>query len=106
MPTIDLKMNRVTQINVFMVKPENQQALVDLLIESANFVRAIPEWISASIHVSQDGTKVVNYAQCENMEAALRVIDALKKEGFLDRNKLLGEAHPGLYRVVATVENS
>jgi hypothetical protein len=38
------------------------------------------------------------------MEAASRVIDRLRKEGWLDRNKTLGEAHPGLYDVVFTLE--
>lgn len=94
----------VTQINVFTVSPENQQALIDLLEEAARFASQIPGWVSASIHKSLDGTRVVNYAQSKDQESAQRVIDALREAGWLDRNKMLGEAHPGLYEVVFTLE--
>jgi antibiotic biosynthesis monooxygenase (ABM) superfamily enzyme len=104
MPTIETNRGVVTQINVFKVRPENQQALVSLLIESANAVKEIPGWMSASIHVSRDGGQVVNYAQSENMEAQRRIVEKLRTEGFLNRNKLLAEAHPALYEVVYTLE--
>ena len=93
----------VTQINVFTVAPENQQALIELLIESAKSVCEIPGWISASVHRSADGTRVVNYAQAENMEAQERIIASLRANGFFERNAKLGEAHPGLYEVVYTL---
>jgi hypothetical protein len=32
------------------------------------------------------------------------VIGRLRSAGFLDRNKALGEAHPGLYDVVFTLD--
>jgi hypothetical protein len=32
------------------------------------------------------------------------VIDRLREAGWLERNKALGEAHPGLYDVVFTLE--
>jgi hypothetical protein len=56
------------------------------------------------VHRSYDGTRVVNYAQTESLEAAQRVIERLQEGGWLDRNKRLGEAHPGLYKVVFTLE--
>jgi hypothetical protein len=93
----------ITQINIFTVAPENQQALIELLMESANSVRDLSGWISASIHKSLDGTRVINYAQAESMEAQERIVASLRTNGFLDRNKLLGEAHPGLYEVVYTL---
>jgi hypothetical protein len=64
----------------------------------------MPGWISANIHKSLDGKQVVNYAQCESQEAMEGVVAKLRAEGFLDRNKLLGQAHPGLYEVVFTLE--
>ena len=60
--------------------------------------------LSASLHRSRDGTRVVNYAQSESVEAARAVIGRLRSAGFMDRNKALGEAHPGLYDVVFTLE--
>jgi hypothetical protein len=104
MPSIDANTDIVTQINVFTVPQGGQQALIDLLTEAAKFASATPGWISASVHRSRDGTRVVNYAQCESMEAALRVIDRLRAGGWLERNKTLGEAHPGLYDVVFTLD--
>jgi antibiotic biosynthesis monooxygenase (ABM) superfamily enzyme len=103
MANIEVNKGVVTQINVFKVAPENQQALIDLLIKSAMSLRDLPGWISASIHRSLDGTRVVNYAQAENMEAQERIIASLRENGFLDRNKLLAEANPGLYEVVYTL---
>jgi hypothetical protein len=56
------------------------------------------------VHRSFDGTRVVNYAQSENQAAAQLVVERLREGGYLERNKALGEAHPGLYEVVFTLE--
>jgi len=104
MPIIRANTGIVTQINTFTVPPGGQQPLVDLLIESAVFARETPGWLSASLHVSHDGTRVVNYAQCESLEAAQRVIDRLRQANFFERNAALGQSHPGLYDVVFTLE--
>jgi antibiotic biosynthesis monooxygenase (ABM) superfamily enzyme len=103
-PTIDANTNVVTQINIFTVPKGGQQALIDFLKEAAKFASATPGWVSASVHCSRDGTRVVNYAQSENLEAAQRIIDRLRKAGWLERNKTLGEANPGLYDVVFTLD--
>jgi hypothetical protein len=104
MPTINANTGIVTQINVFTVPEGGQQALIDLLIEAAKFASSTPGWLSASLHRSRDGTRVVNCAQSENLEAAQRIIDRLRQGGWLERNKDFGEAHPGLYEVVFTLE--
>jgi len=104
MSTIRANQGIVTQVNVFTCEPENQQALIDVLIESARSVRHIPGWLSANIHRSLDGRQVVNYAQCESLEAQESVFQALQRGGFLERNKGLGDAHPCLYEVVYTLE--
>ncbi|WP_319452691.1 MULTISPECIES: antibiotic biosynthesis monooxygenase [unclassified Mycobacterium] len=104
MPTIEPNTTIVTQINVFTVPEDGQQALIDFLIQAATFASTTPGWISASVHRSIDGTRVVNYAQSESLEAAQRVVDRLRREGWLDRNKALGQANPGLYEVVFTLD--
>ena len=54
----------VTLVNVFTVAAENQQRLIDLLIQATEqTMKHLPGFVSASIHRSFDGTKVVNYAQ-------------------------------------------
>lgn len=104
MPTIKTNTDVITQINVFTVSEGSQQALIDFLQEAAQFASTTPGWLSASVHRSRDGTRVINYAQSEDLEAAQRIIDRLRKAGWLERNKAFGEAHPGLYDVVFTLE--
>ncbi|WP_030018997.1 antibiotic biosynthesis monooxygenase family protein [Streptomyces monomycini] len=55
---------RITLVNVFTVDPGHQTALVEALDEATRsiFVK-VPGFISANLHVSLDGTRVVNYAQ-------------------------------------------
>lgn len=94
----------ITQINVFTVPTDGQQPLIDHLARAAACARQEPGWLSANLHRSLDGTRVVNYAQSESVEAARAVIERLTAGGFIDRNRDFGEAHPGLYEVVATFE--
>ena len=64
MATIRKGHDVLTLINVFTVRPEDQQRLVDLLIEATEqTMKRLPGFVSANIHKSLDGTKVVNYAQ-------------------------------------------
>ena len=64
MVTIRKGRDVLTLVNVFTVRPENQQKLVDLLVEATDkTMKKLPGFLSASIHRSLDGTRVVNYAQ-------------------------------------------
>ena len=104
MPVIKANSGLITQINVFTVKPENQPALIDLLIDSARSVCHLPAWKSASIHRGLDGKTVVNYAQSPDMESQERIVASLRENGFLDRNRQLGQGHPAIYEAVFTLE--
>ncbi len=104
MPIIRAHTSVVTQINVFTVPEGRQQRLIDYLAQAAQVARQVPGWLSASLHRSLDGTRVVNYAQTENRDAAQRVIERLRSEGLIQGNKAFGEAHPGLYEVVFTLD--
>jgi heme-degrading monooxygenase HmoA len=104
MPTIQADTGVVTQINVFTVPEGGQQALIDLLTEAALACSQVDGWLSASLHRSLDGTRVVNYAQARDEDAMRRVFETLQAGGFLERNRALGVAHPGLYEVVFTLE--
>lgn len=69
MTTINASNEVFTLINVFYVAPKNQQKLVDLLTEATqNTMEHIPGFVSANIHKSLDGKRVVNYAQWESKE--------------------------------------
>ena len=68
--TISTDEHIATLINVFTVEPDSQQQLVDLLDEATTqVIRHRPGFISANIHASLDGTRVVNYTQWESREA-------------------------------------
>ena len=67
----------LTLINVFFVEPEKQQELVDLLIGATEqTMKHMPGFISANIHRSLDGKKVVNYAQWKSVSA----FEAIRKD--------------------------
>ena len=69
MATISKENKLVTLINVFTVEPEKQQKLADMLIEATEkTMKNIPGFISASIHQSDDGVRVTNYAQWRSHE--------------------------------------
>ncbi|MFD9702394.1 antibiotic biosynthesis monooxygenase [Lentzea sp. NPDC059081] len=94
----------VTQINVFTVEPGRQQPLLDYLAQAAEVAAEVPGWISASLHRSLDGTRVVNYAQSADLDAAQRVVRHLGSRGLLEGNKAFGQAQPGLYEVSFTLD--
>lgn len=104
MPTITLNSDIVTQINVFTVPAGKQDALIAYLSEAAHAAREVDGWLSASLHRSLDGTRVVNYAQSADRDASRRVFDHLMSKGLIEGNKRFGEAHPGLYTVAFTLE--
>jgi quinol monooxygenase YgiN len=59
-----------TLINVFTVAPERADELAALLTEATEQVmQHLPGFRSANIHVSVDGTRVVNYAQWDDVAA-------------------------------------
>ena len=68
MSTIIKGRNILTLINIFTVAPEKQHELVTLLVDATQkTMKHLPGFISANIHRSLDGKKVVNYAQWESM---------------------------------------
>lgn len=92
----------LTLVNVFTVAPESLQALVDLLDTATEKVmKDRPGFISANIHASTDGTRVVNYAQWraeEDFQAMLG--DPAAGEHFAEVNAI-ASAEPHLYSVVS-----
>ena len=64
MVTIESGAQLMTLVNVFTVAPDRQAELVDLLVRATHeTMRHLPGFVSASIHRSMDGKKVINYAQ-------------------------------------------
>jgi quinol monooxygenase YgiN len=64
MTTLDPGDGGVALINTFRVKPGKAAELVAVLTEATETTMGkVPGFISANLHVSEDGTRVVNYAQ-------------------------------------------
>ena len=64
--TIDVTCDtdQVTLVNVFTVDPTRQIELVDALDDATSKIFVtVPGFISANLHTSLDGTRVINYAQ-------------------------------------------
>jgi heme-degrading monooxygenase HmoA len=105
MPNISKENKVVTLINVFTVEPANQQKVVDMLVEATQkAMQHVPGFVSASIHKSLDGVRVVNYAQWrskEDFEAMTRNPEAQEHmKPFFEISK--PDFH--LYEVAATHE--
>ncbi len=84
MPIIKTHSNIITQINVFTVDGGRQQELIEYLAHAARVASEVEGWISASLHRSIDGTRVVNYAQSRDLDAARRVFSHLEERGLID----------------------
>jgi heme-degrading monooxygenase HmoA len=60
----------VTFVNMFTCDPEDQQALLRTLrSETEDVVSKIDGFVSATLHASTDGRRVINYAQWTHLDA-------------------------------------
>lgn len=102
MTTITAGRKILTLINVFTVKPENQQRLIDVLTEAdQSVIKELPGYISANFHRSLDGTKVTNYAQWESNEALEAMLKHPQAMLHLQTVRELAEkVEPARYEVV------
>jgi quinol monooxygenase YgiN len=75
--TIEFGSGVFTLINVFTCEPEKQKRLVAVLIDATEkTMKLMPGFISANIHRSFDGKRVVNYAQWQDKES----FEAMRKD--------------------------
>lgn len=92
----------VTLINVFTVDPANQQRLVELWQRATDEVMShLPGFISANVHRSLDGTKVVNYAQWESQDAFTAMLGHPDARPYLAELSEIGTPAPVLCEVVS-----
>jgi quinol monooxygenase YgiN len=103
---IDADANCVTLINTFIVKPEHQQELIDLLDAATEAVmRFRPGFISANIHRSLDGQRVVNYAQWRSKaDFDAMLADPACREHMAKAAELAERVEPNLYEVASVHE--
>jgi heme-degrading monooxygenase HmoA len=99
--TIQQGTDVATLINVFTVRPERQRELLELLARATEDVmRKRPGFISANLHASADGERVVNYAQWESADAFHAMLADPAARQHMDAARSVAEhADPRLYTV-------
>ena len=92
--------NLVTVINKFSVEPENQKKLVKLLDDLRKVVEKLSGFISANVHRSLDGTRVVSYAQWNSKEDYQAVYTNSQAIPILGEIKKISKFTWNIYEVV------
>jgi quinol monooxygenase YgiN len=106
MTTIEQNSGCATLINVFTVEPDRAAELARLLATATDeAIRHVPGFISANIHVSTDGTRVVNYAQWASAEAFQAMIENPAAREHIDKCAAVATSFdPHLYTVESVHE--
>jgi len=106
MTTIERHAPYATLINVFTVEPDRATELAQLLHRSTEEVmRHLEGFRSANIHVSTDGTRVVNYAQWESAEAFQAMLaDSAARTHMEEAATIATSFDPHLYTVESVHE--
>jgi quinol monooxygenase YgiN len=97
-----MEQNRVTTlINVYTVRPNDQRRLVDLLIWAKKKVTSQQEgFISARIHKSLDGSRVVNYMQWKSKQAIEKMLKNPRAIAYMNDALSIANLDGSLYQVV------
>jgi len=96
--------NLVTVINKFSVEPENHKRLLQLLDDLRVVVEKQPGFISANVHKSFEGTRIVSYAQWKTKEEYQAVYTNSDAKSILDEIKKISKFSWNLYEVVYTTD--
>lgn len=101
--TISTDARLATMVNVFTVQPDQQKALVEVLERATDeVIRHVPGFISANIHASVDGIRVVNYAQWESADAYRAMLEnPVTQEHMREAADLADSFEPHLYDVAS-----
>jgi quinol monooxygenase YgiN len=104
--TIEQNSGYATLINVFTVAPDRAAQLASHLHTATEQVmRHQPGFRSANIHVSTDGTRVVNYAQWDSAEAYRAMLaNPTTQEHMAEAAALAISFDPHLYTVESVHE--
>ena len=92
--TISTEQDLMTFVNVFTVEPEHQQQLIDVLAQATEVMRTIDGFVSANLHKSRDGRRVVNYAQWASEEHYQRMLQDPRATPHMQQAAELGTFDP------------
>jgi quinol monooxygenase YgiN len=92
----------VTLINVFDVDASKQQELLGVLTEGTEEVmQHRPGFVSVNLLASNDGTRVVNYAQWRTLDDVKATMTHPDAQRYARRAAELAQATPHVYSVVS-----
>ncbi|MFD3583825.1 antibiotic biosynthesis monooxygenase family protein [Streptomyces sp. NPDC058683] len=93
-----------TLINVFTVSPDRQSELLTLLARATEeTMKHQPGFVCANFHASQDGERVVNYAQWESEEHYRAMLANPEARVHMDEAATIAtDVQPRLFRVRST----
>ncbi len=102
MTIIDSNKKICTLINVFTTKPEKQKELFENLKEASEKVMSkMAGYISANIHLGDDGITVTNYAQWASLEDYKRIFSIPEVKQHMDKAAALAlEFKPATYNTI------
>jgi heme-degrading monooxygenase HmoA len=107
MITIRRDQELVTLINAFTCEPETQNDLVKVWQDVTEVeLGGLPGIISAALHRSLDGTRVVNYAQWRSAEDWENLTRVGKMKGYFERMGRYGKPDALLYKVVHVLDKT
>ena len=92
--TISTEQDLMTFVNVFTCEPEHQQELTDVLVEATAVMLTIDGFVSANLHQSRDGRRVVNYVQWLSEEHFQRMLQDPRAKPHMQRAAELATYDP------------
>ncbi|MEU9336984.1 antibiotic biosynthesis monooxygenase family protein [Streptomyces sp. NPDC048290] len=100
---IDTARPVATLINMFTVAPERQGELIALLARATEeTMKHRPGFLCANFHASQDGERVVNYAQWESEEHYRAMLADPEARVHMDEAALIAsDVQPRLFQVIS-----
>ena len=98
---IEAAANRFTLINTFVVQPHRHADIVaSLRAFTDQFTCSLPGFIGAAVHVSLDGSRVLNYVQWASAEDLKRMLATPEAKAHMAEVSSLAETiQPVWYRV-------
>lgn len=103
MPTIAKNNDAITVIVIFSVEPERQQELIDTILTFSKTVKNQPGFVSASLHKSLDGVRVMNYAQWRGQEDYKAFVNNSEVQALGQKLSEFPKPDSHLYEVVVSV---
>jgi quinol monooxygenase YgiN len=100
---ISAKNGYPTGINIIDVAPKNSKQLIELLSEYIkNVLQNKSGLVSANIHKSDDGRRVINYVQWESFDGMVSLFRDDAAKGYFIEWKKISDSYWNLFKVVYT----